>query len=266
MNKNYGLSIETPREDVFMCGLFQCVEYCQTRLEKDGFEKTLQDIELLRQLSLQYGARINSFHLPFSPNGYFKFQPSSLNNAEREQTLSYTKELIKIYSVCNPSYVVLHASTRVEDTDRPAHLAAFVDYAQKLCDFCKPYGISVAVETLKPRCIGNGLDEHLYIMQNVCRDNIGICFDSNHLLCEDNIEFLKAAGQYVIATHLSDYDGIDERHWYPGRGINNWQKILSLLSDKGYNAPYTFEVSWPNDNPCAEEYNILISEWEKLKG
>jgi len=116
------------------------------------------------------------------------------------------------------------------------------------------------VETLKPACIGNSSKEHLYIMEHVDRDNIGICFDSNHLLTEDNIEFLKTAGQYVITTHLSDYDGVDEKHWYPGRGINDWRRIVKVLEEKGYTGPWVFETGFQGK----EALKTLVDEWESL--
>lgn len=264
MQKKYGLSITEPCEEVFSCGLFSSVEYATTRLDKDTFDIIKEDAQKLKGYSEKYNTKIKSFHLPFSHNSYYKIAPSSLDEAVREKSLEYTKKLIDIYSLCNIEYIVIHASARVEDKDRPKHLKAFTDYLKKLCDYCLKYNIKVAVESLKPRCIGNGKDELLYIMENVKRENAGICFDSNHLLNEDNIEFLKECGKYVIATHLSDFDGIDERHWYPGRGINKWKEIVSLLKENGYSGDYTFEVSWPDDKPCLTEYKKLIDEWESL--
>ena len=41
----------------------------------------------------------------------------------------------------------------------------------------------------------------------------------NHLLGESHTDFMKALKHNIITTHLSDYDGVDERHWLPGEGI-----------------------------------------------
>lgn len=265
MKGYYGVSINTANEDVFSCGLFKCVEYCKSILETpDAFELIEDEVEKLIELSKKYNVEVRSFHIPFGVNDLYPFEPASLDENARERTFEYTKRLIEIVSKAGIRYVVIHGSLRVLPEDRQARLDAFVGYVQKLCDFCKEYNIKVAVETLKPRCIGNGLKEHLYIMEHANRDNIGICFDSNHLLEEDNIAFLEGAGQYVLTTHFSDFDGIDERHWYPGRGINDWKKITEILKEKGYNGPAMFEVSFPVKPAKTEDLKELISEWEQI--
>lgn len=265
MNKNYGLSLKTPDEEIFKTGLFSCFEYCRADFRIPGsFELTQSDVPRLIELSDKYNIAIRSYHIPFNDEGPVPFIPASLIREERELTLENTKKLITILKDCGIKIVVIHGSLRVLPEERQQRLDNFVGYVQKLCDFCKPLGISVAVETLKPRCIGNGLTEHLYIMEHVNRDNVGICFDSNHLLDEDNIAFLEGAGQYVLTTHFSDYDGIDEKHWFPGRGINDWKKIVEVLERKGYNGPYVFEVSFPGGVATADECRTLVNEWEKI--
>lgn len=265
MKKNYGLSLKTPDEELFKCGLFNCFEYCRADFRIEGsFEKTENDVPKLLELSRKYNIQIRSYHLPFNDEGDFPFIPASLDDAEREFTFENTKKLIDMLSKCGIEIVVIHGSLRVLPEERQARLDIFVDYIKRLCDYCKPLGIKVAVETLKPRCIGNGLKEHLYIMKKANRDNLGICFDSNHLLEEDNLEFIKGVGEYIITTHLSDFDGVDERHWYPGRGINKWREIVELLSQNGYNGPYVFEVSFPGGKATVEECRKLICEWEDM--
>lgn len=265
MKGHYGVSTSTPNEAVFSCGLFECVEYSKSAFSRpDAFELLEKETEEMIALSKKYSVEIRSFHVPFGVNEFYAFKPSSLDDGERERTLDYTKRIVNIVSKAGVRYLVIHGSLRVRNEDRPKHLDVFIDYLRKLADYCKPFGISIAVETLKPRCIGNGLYEHKYIMEHVERDNVGICFDSNHLLDEDNYEFLEGVGQYIITTHLSDFDHIDEKHWFPGRGVNDWKRIASLLKEKGYKGPAVFEVSFKHKPPREEELKELITEWEQL--
>lgn len=265
MKTNYGLSIKNADEKLFASGLFGCFEYCNVDFRIPGAcEKTIDDAKKLAELSKEYGVKIRSYHLPFSDEGDMPFIPASLDKNIRKNTFEKTKELINIVAPCGIEIVVIHGSLRVLPEERQQKLDIFVDYIKDLCDFCKPLGIKVAVESLKPRCIGNSSDELIYIVENVNRDNVGICFDSNHLLFEDNTEFVNKAGKYIITTHLSDFDGDDEKHWYPGRGINNWKSIVGAMKEKGYTGPWVFEVSFPNRIATVEECKILIDEWEKL--
>ena len=271
MNFKYGISIHKPDETVFGCGLFDCVEYCGYVDFRpfDSFERFEAEVDELCRLSQKYNVRVRSYHLPFADEndgGTYPFTPASLSEDVRKFTMNNTKKLINYISKCGIKYVVLHGSKKVTDSDRPQKLDLLVEYIKELCDFCAPLGITVALETLKPTCLGRTLAEHLYVMEKANRQNLGICFDSNHLLGEDNINFLSGAGQYVVTTHLSDYDGIDERHWFPGRGINNWQQIVSLLRQKGYNGPFVFEVGFKQYDPTLEELHTLVDEWEKLIG
>lgn len=268
---SYGISINHANETVFSSGLFNCIEFscgCASFVNENAFDILGQELEKVKAMSKKYNVPIRSCHLPFNGGrlgGAYPFVPSSFDEWAREYSLSNTKRIITMLEGSGVEYVILHGSLRILNEERPQRMEALIDYIQKLCDFCKPYGISVALETLLPVCMGTGSDEHLYIMEHANRDNLGICFDSNHFLTENNLDFLRKAGQYVVTTHLSDYDGIYERHWFPGKGIIEWKKIKELLAEKGYTGPYVFEVGFANrGKPTIEELRTLISEWERV--
>lgn len=267
MIETYGISISEVTEETFRSGLFSCVEYCQSQLlYPDSMKRVAADVARLNELRQKYPVAVRSFHLPFGSTEYFNFTPASLDDNEKAETFANTKQLIEIVKNVGIKVLILHASVRFPPEERGLRLDSFVDYVQTLCDYCKKDNLKVAVETLKPRCIGNSLKEHLYIQEKAKRDNLGICFDSNHLLDEDNLAFLRGAGEYVIATHLSDFDGIDERHWFPGKGINDWKAITSILESKGYDAPYLFEVNLPEEEgkSLTDHYEDMLRLWREV--
>ncbi len=59
---------------------------------------------------------------------------------------------------------------------------------------------------------------------------------------ESHAAFLARLAPRVIQTHLSDYDGIDERHWLPGKGIVPFGLVADSLQQAGYRGPYLFEL------------------------
>lgn len=58
-----------------------------------------------------------------------------------------------------------------------------------------------------------------------------VCFDTNHLLLESHADFIGALGDRIATIHLSDYDGRDERHWLPGRGVIDWPDLCRSAAD-----------------------------------
>ena len=81
--------------------------------------------------------------------------------------------------------------------------------------------------------------------------NVPICFDVNHLLGESDEDFMKALATNVVTTDLSDYDGVDERHWLPGMGIVPWKDVVKTLMENGYRGPFLFELRAGENGPYA---------------
>lgn len=261
MKREYSLSISTPNEAVFASGLFSSVEFSKTAASREEDRRHIsEEAKEIKHLSEKYNVKVRSFHLPFAP----PFLPASLSKEERGWTMEKTRQLIEYMLPCGIEYVVLHGGVNVDLEKTQEQLDAFIEYIRELCDFCRPHAVTVAVESLKPLRIGNGTKELLYIMERVGRENVGICYDCNHFLEEDPIEFLEKAGEYVVTTHLSDYDMKAERHWYPGRGIIDWKKLVKGLEKCGYTGPYVFEVKFPGPQPNLRDIRQLCDEWEEI--
>jgi sugar phosphate isomerase/epimerase len=60
---------------------------------------------------------------------------------------------------------------------------------------------------------------------------VGFCYDSSHDFVNGQScgEILDKWKDKLFAVHLSDNDGICDRHWIPGKGHVNWSKIINLL-------------------------------------
>ena len=277
MKREIGISISRPVENVFSCGLFDCIEY-DIGANFDlptAFEDWEANTKNIKELCKKYKVRLHSYHLPFNGErlqGHYMHEPASLDKAVRDKTFEQTKRLIENIADMGMRFVILHGSLRVQEEERSQIVDYFVEYVQRLCDFCKPYGIVVAVETLLESCIGGGgdvpenrIDEHRYIITNVKRDNVGICLDNNHFIKSDSIEFVKELGEYIVTTHFSDYDGVAERHAMPGCGITDWKRLTSLLEEKGYSGPWMFEIGFSQrGNPSDAELEELICRWNDI--
>ena len=101
-------------------------------------------------------------------------------------------------------------------------------------------GAVIAVEDLPRTCLGNTSDDIRKLIS--VNDKLRVCFDTNHLLEEDNIEFMKKLADKIITLHISDYDFLNERHWLPGEGKLDWAAMFSTLKEIGYNGVWMYEI------------------------
>ena len=73
-------------------------------------------------------------------------------------------------------------------------------------------------------------------------DEVGLCFDTNHLLYQSHEDYLKAVAKGKIKTvHLSDYDFADERHLIPGKGLIDNKALWAGIKENGYDGIMMFE-------------------------
>ncbi len=106
------------------------------------------------------------------------------------------------------------------------------------------YEVELVIECLPRTCLGNSSEEILWLLEG--NENLGVCCDVNHLLKETPEEFIQKVGTGITTLHISDYDGLDEKHWPPGEGIIEWNLVLESLISIGYSGPFLFEY---NDSP-----------------
>ena len=109
-----------------------------------------------------------------------------------------------------------------------------------LAKVCRESGVTLCVEDLPRTCIGNCSAEILDLIS--VNSDLRVCFDTNHLLFEKPVDFVRAVADKIVTVHVSDYDFIDERHWLPGEGDVEWSALLAALDEVGYSGPWLYEI------------------------
>lgn len=187
------------------------------------------------------GVTLRSIHLPFQP--FSDNDPSATDEKVRVNTVNLQKRIIKRAAAGGFKYAVIHPSGEpIAEEVRPARMAQAKKTLAELAEFAKEYGMTIAVENLPRTCLGRDSADILELLS--AHADLRACFDINHLLSESNIDFIKAVGDKIVALHVSDYDGLDERHWLPGEGKNDWQAIYNALNEVGYDGPWVYEVNY----------------------
>lgn len=189
--------------------------------------------------SKAYGVRIWSLHLPFYPGEQYDISsPSSAKNA-----VAALSEIIKKAAAVGVDKFVVHASGEpISDAERAQKTAVSKASLYALAECAKNCGAVIAVENLPRTCLGKNSAEILDLIS--AHPSLKVCFDTNHLLCEGHVDFIRNVGDKIVTTHVSDFDFVNERHWLPGEGKVDWTALLRALKEVGYLGPWLYELSF----------------------
>lgn len=207
--------------------------------------------------AMDAGVDIRSFHLPFYTDE--TVDPASLDTAIRRRTSEIHEHYAHVAADMGARFLVVHAGLEpVADNERAARLDVSRDSLAALAEVAASDGLTVCVENLPRSCLGNRVEELLHIVS--CDSRLRICFDVNHLLLESHAAFLKAAGPLIASLHISDYDFLDERHWFPGEGKIDWAALADGLDAIGYADAFTYELSFAGNPKTVDRPRPLTPE------
>ena len=193
----------------------------------------------VKELSERYGIELWSYHLPFFP--FKQIDISSLDPALRNNAITLYTELIAKAANIGINKFVLHPSGEpIADADREERIKHSEESLDTMAEIAHRNGAVIAVEDLPRSCIGHSIDEIVRLVS--VNDKLRVCFDTNHLLTDSGVDFISTLGKRIITMHVSDYDFVDEKHWLPGEGLNDWSGIYNKLCEIGYEGVWMYEV------------------------
>ena len=232
------------------------LEYIEISCGKD--EINALDYEKLKEWTEKYGVKIWSFHLPFYP-----FKEIDISNEEVvEETVEYLKDIILKASKIGIDKFIIHASGEpIDENDRPKRMDTAKKSLFKLAEFAKSVNAIICVEDLPRTCLGRSASDILELLS--AHKDLRACFDTNHLLGESNIDFIKAIGDKIVTLHVSDYDFINERHWLPGEGKNDWQFILKALKEIDYKGIWLYEIDMKCPNTIIRPRRLTVEDFQR---
>ena len=200
------------------------------------------------------GIKVWSVHMPYSRT----LDISVIDDAKRNENIQYMKDAMQIAAIFQPRYIVLHPSSEPiypnEREQRLANSHAAIGY---LASVAKEIGAVLCIENLPRTCLGQNGEEMMRLIDGY--ENVGICFDTNHLLYQSHSDFLKTIEKGTIKTvHISDYDFSDERHLVPGKGLIDNKALWDGIKENGYEGIMMFE--------CKGDVKELLTAREILLG
>ena len=218
------------------------------------------DYKQLKLWADKHNVKLWSLHLPFRPTD--KVNLAAFEDSVRQETIEYYSEIIKKATKAGIKIFVVHPNSNepIEEGElRKKRMELIKECLNVLAEVAYAEGGVVAVENLPRSCIARNSEELLELLK--VNDNLRVCYDSNHLMGQEATEFIRAVGEKLITVHISDYDFINERHWLPGEGKNDWQKILSALIEIGYNGVWLYEIRFACPHTILRERDLNCEDF-----
>lgn len=211
------------------------------------------DWSAVADMAARHAVQLWTYHLPFSECVRIDTAAHAADTAAL-----HTRLIRKAAAVGVKNFVIHPSSEPIAEADRPAHMCRAKEQLAALAEVAGECGARLAVEDLPRTCLGRDSADMEELLS--AHPALQVCFDTNHLLQEDPVAFIRAMGSRIITTHISDYDFRDERHWLPGEGQLDWAAILRALEEVGYNGPWLYEVGFKRPASLAEPARPLTCE------
>ena len=211
----------------------------------------------LKTLLRRTGIRVASIHAKSAEEYDF----SAIDERRWRRAVAGFGESLDTAVDLDASIIVVHASGEpIEAAERTRRLAQAKRALVAFQPLCKKAGRRIAVELLPRTCLANTVEELLELIDGLDEDTFGVCLDINHLMARHATlsNEVRRLADRLIATHLSDYHGVDEQHLMPGNGILDWEAFMSALAEIDYAGPFNLECRPEAETPtervrCMEE-------------
>ncbi len=231
-------------------------------LWEPDFDKSEHHVAEMRRLLAAAGVEARTVHAAFgSP-----LDPSSLDRAVRIAGIDASSAALDLAVRMQARIVVVHASAEpIADKERAARIAEAQRSIRTMAELAGSVGCRIAVELLPRSCLGNSARELLALLEDVDLRTAGVCLDTNHLMGDFATlpDAVRVLGPRLMALHCSDYDGVDEKHWPPMRGVIDWPAFLAALRDVGFSGPLNYEATLEGETP-AERLAFLEDNYARL--
>lgn len=204
---------------------------------------------------------INSVHAPFSN----EVDISRLDDSGQEFALQQVGKAIIMAERMEAGIVVLHGSAEpIGEHERAQRITQSKSSLCILSKQAQASGVRLALELLPRTCLGNSVGELQALLAGISPENAGFCLDTNHPADPNHLNsVVKQLGERIITLHVSDYDGINEKHWMPFRGVVDWGAFANALRDVQYTEAFIYETL-PEGNTTEEKLGIIQSNFQKI--
>ena len=118
-----------------------------------------------------------------------------------------------------------------------------VDSMARCNEFAASYGIRLCVEPRVWETVPSvwALD---HLLRKVNSNNLGAVYETAHFACQRTalVEAAEILGSRIFYVHASDSDYTNEDHLELGKGLIDWNAVLSVLSKHGFDGVFGLDI------------------------
>lgn len=209
--------------------------------------------ESMPQLVKDMGLILENLHVPFNDSDQLWSEDTSVRSEFIQRHIRWLNDCAN-YQI---PMMVMHLTEDVAPPEPNAEGAkSFLD----LVKIAEDLGVMIAIENTRRN------DNVPYLLSNIQSNHLGFCYDSSHYYLTDkqNYSLLDNFGDRLVTTHLSDNDGLEDRHWLPGHGIIDWNLVAKHFPT-GYQGCLTLEA-YPSPEECDGSPQIYLKKaYQRIK-
>jgi len=180
------------------------------------------------------GLFLENIHIPYDNCDELWSEHKSTRDAIVNKYIVWLNDCAKY----NIPIMVMHItdSLNLPSPDQNGHYG--IDSISRLLKVAEDLGVTIAIEN-------TGREDYIYFVLSELHSNyFGFCYDSSHnrIYSKNDLALLENLANCIVTTHLSDNDGHQDRHWLPGEGIIDWEKVCKVFPQVDYAGYLTLEV------------------------
>lgn len=198
------------------------------------------------QLVRDMGLILENLHVPYNNSSELWSEHKSVRSEFMQRHIRW------LYDCANYQIpmMVMHLT---EGVNPPAPSRKGVQSLLELVKVAEELGVMIAIENTRRN------DNVPYVLSKIQSTYLGFCYDSSHHYLADKQDFklLENFGERLVTTHLSDNDGLEDRHWLPGHGILDWVMVAKNFP-VNYRGCLTLEA-YPTTEERQETPQVFLS-------
>lgn len=217
-------------------------DYLMLWWEDETYPRFLDRRELIKIVG-SYDLNLDNVHLPFN-----NINDLWLEGSDRQIRIDEIKRFLNECRECGAETVVLHASSGKNiSLNNSLGFKSFNEITKET----ENIKLKLAIENTQMQ------SSLKFVLDEFKSEYVGLCYDSSHdfVQGQSSGDILDNYKDRLFCVHLSDCDGISDKHWTPGKGIVNWKRIIKVIKNTDCKS-FSMET-YPSD----EEKNLTAKDF-----